>query len=37
MDAVQKSIQRLIHEKPSKIYVGHGGPLTFQDIQKQKF
>lgn len=36
MGAVQKSIQRLLHEKPSKIYVGHGGPLTFQDIQKRE-
>ncbi|MFP7224495.1 MBL fold metallo-hydrolase [Priestia filamentosa] len=37
MDTAQKSIQRLLHEKPSKIYVGHGGPLTFRDIQKREF
>lgn len=31
-DEIKHSIQKVINHKPSKVYVGHGGPMMFEDL-----
>lgn len=35
LDEIKSSIKKIVNLKPSKMYVGHGGLLAFEDVRKR--
>jgi glyoxylase-like metal-dependent hydrolase (beta-lactamase superfamily II) len=35
LDEIKSSIKKIVNLKPSKLYVGHGGPLWLEDVNKR--